>query len=273
MDAAGSTAPSLELSVFIGADGFRVTSLGAGLAPGCATAGQGVTVPNKNGAYDFEGLTACAVKLKATPAGTGSAVTLAATPATKYQTVISTMDALRKSGGTDLFPDVTFGLARAEAATNSASSSSVPSPAVLPKPSAAPRPPARPAEPAPQPTVTTSSSDDGEGVAVLVSKSSIIVDDQVVLPIPSDAELGVDAKYKRTGRADLYIVPLANALRTWREQDRQVRTATGKDPSFSEAILIADAGMPYRLLTEVLFTLGQSEFAKFHLMVLQSSAK
>ena len=35
------------------------------------------------------------------------------------------------------------------------------------------------------------------------------------------------------------------------------------------AILIADQSTPYRLLTEVMFTLGQTEFAKFHMMVLQ----
>jgi hypothetical protein len=45
--------------------------------------------------------------------------------------------------------------------------------------------------------------------------------------------------------------------------------ALGKDASHSEAIVIADVSTPYRLLTEVLYTLGQTEFAKFHMMVLQ----
>lgn len=110
-----------------------------------------------------------------------------------------------------------------------------------------------------------------EGVAVLISKSQIVVDDNVICPVPADATHGVEGKYKRSGPTDLYIVPLANALQSWRERDRQVRLATGKDPSASEAIIIADSGTPYRLLTEVLFTLGQSEFAKFHLMVLQGA--
>jgi biopolymer transport protein ExbD len=110
-----------------------------------------------------------------------------------------------------------------------------------------------------------------EGVPVLISKTAIIVDDNVVATVPADATHGVEGKYKRTGPTDLYVVPLANALQSWRERDRQVRIATGKDPSSSEAIVIADANTPYRLLTEVLFTLGQCEFAKFHLMVLQSS--
>jgi biopolymer transport protein ExbD len=123
----------------------------------------------------------------------------------------------------------------------------------------------------PKSVLTTEASQ--EGVAVLISKSQIVVDDNIVAPVPTDATHGIEGKYKRSGPTDLYIVPLANALQGWRERDRQVRLATGKDPSSSEAIVIADSGTPYRLLVEVLFTLGQSEFSKFHLMVLQSSKK
>jgi biopolymer transport protein ExbD len=45
--------------------------------------------------------------------------------------------------------------------------------------------------------------------------------------------------------------------------------ATGRDPTRSEAILIGDTSTPYRLLTEVMYTLGQTEFSKFHMMVMQ----
>lgn len=108
-----------------------------------------------------------------------------------------------------------------------------------------------------------------EGAAVMISRSQIVVGDDVICPVPQDASHGVEGKYKKSGSTDLYIVPLANALQSWRERDRQVRLALNKDASGSEALIIADAGTPYRLLTEVLFTLGQSEFNKFHLMVLQ----
>lgn len=123
----------------------------------------------------------------------------------------------------------------------------------------------------PKSVLTTEASQ--EGVAILISRSAIIVDDNAVVPVPADATHGVEGQYKRSGPTDLYIVKLANALQSWRERDRQVRLATGKDPSASEAIIIADANTPYRLLVEVLFTLGQSEFGKFHLMVLQGSKK
>ncbi len=112
-----------------------------------------------------------------------------------------------------------------------------------------------------------------EGVAVLISKSHIVVDDSIACPVPSDPTHGIEGKYKRSGPNDLYIVPLANQLQSWRERDKQVRAATGAKDLRSEAIVIADANTPYRLLVEVLFTLGQTEFSKFHLMVLQGAKK
>ena len=108
-----------------------------------------------------------------------------------------------------------------------------------------------------------------EGLIVLISKSSITVDENTVCPLPADASHGVEARYKKAGPNDLEITPLENATSQWRERDRQLRIAQGKDPNASEAIIVADKATPYRLLCEVLFTLGQTEFSKFHLMVMQ----
>jgi biopolymer transport protein ExbD len=110
-----------------------------------------------------------------------------------------------------------------------------------------------------------------EGVPIIISKSHIMVEDEAVVDVPQDATHGVEAKYKRGGPNDLYITKLGQTVKAWRDTDRQIRQATGKDASGSEAIVIADKDTPYRLLVEVLFTLGQNEFNKFHLMVLQSS--
>jgi biopolymer transport protein ExbD len=112
-----------------------------------------------------------------------------------------------------------------------------------------------------------------EGVLVTISKSQILVGDDKILSLPgreSLAQAGVDARFKRSGPNDLFIVPLGNALMSARRTDIAVRRAKGLDPSSSEAIVIADKGTPYRLLMEVLFTLGQSEYGKYHLMVIQS---
>jgi biopolymer transport protein ExbD len=113
-----------------------------------------------------------------------------------------------------------------------------------------------------------------EGLPVIVSKSQIIVGETVVGPVPADAaQYGIEAKYKRGSRNDYFIVPLGSALQAWRDSDKRIRQATGKDPTRSEAILIADVSTPYRLLTEVMYTLGQTEFSKFHMMVLQGAKK
>ena len=123
----------------------------------------------------------------------------------------------------------------------------------------------------PKSVITTEASQ--EGVAVLISKSWIIVDEQQVVPVPGDATHGVEGRYKRGGPNDLYITELGNRLHNWRDRDKQAQAILGQDKGGSEAIVIADKDTPYRLLVEVLFTLGQTEFNKFHLMVLQGAKK
>jgi biopolymer transport protein ExbD len=112
-----------------------------------------------------------------------------------------------------------------------------------------------------------------EGVKVTISKTQILVGDNQVVKLPgrqSLAQTGVEARYKRNGPNDLYIVPLGNALQEARKTDKIVRQAKGLDASFSEAVIIADETTPYRLFIEALFTLGQNEFGKYHLMVMQA---
>ena len=112
-----------------------------------------------------------------------------------------------------------------------------------------------------------------EGVTVTISKSQILVGDQKIVTLPgrdSQVQTGVGTQHKRNGPNDLYIVPLGNVLQTARRTDVALRRAKGLDTSGSEAIIIADRTTPWRLFIEVLFTLGQSEFGKYHLMVIQS---
>jgi len=117
-----------------------------------------------------------------------------------------------------------------------------------------------------------------EGVAVIVTKSQILVGDDpnpvVVLPSrESLAQSGLDAIYKKSGINDLHIVPLAESLLHVREMDKRIRIAKGLDPSSSEAIVIVDESTPYRLLIEVLYTLGASSFGKYHLMVISTKKR
>jgi biopolymer transport protein ExbD len=125
------------------------------------------------------------------------------------------------------------------------------------------------------PTSIIQTQPPSEGVIVTVSKSQILVGEDKVLTLPSRdsmVQTGVGARHKRSGPSDLYIVPLGNSLQAARKVDKAIRTAKGLDPSTSEAIIIADSTTPYRLLIEVLYTLGQNEFGKYHLMVMQAKS-
>ena len=125
------------------------------------------------------------------------------------------------------------------------------------------------------PTSIVRTQPPSEGVIVTVSKTQILVGDDKVLTLPSRdsmVQTGVGAQHKRSGPSDLYIVPLGNSLQAARKVDKALRTAKGLDPSSSEAIIIADGTTPYRLIIEVLYTLGQNEFGRYHLMVMQAKS-
>lgn len=112
-----------------------------------------------------------------------------------------------------------------------------------------------------------------EGVKVTISKSQILVGDAVVLQLPErpdQIKSGAGEKYKQGGGTDLFIVPLGNALAEARKLDKAIKVALGEDANVAEAIIIADETTPWRLMVEVLFTLGQSEFNRYHLMVMQA---
>jgi biopolymer transport protein ExbD len=103
--------PKLALDVVILDDGFAISALGHRIAPGCATEGAGLAVEGG----DYAGLTACVEKLKAlSPDFAGERqVTIAANGDIRYQTVIDTVDAVRRTrAGEELFPEVYFGVAR-----------------------------------------------------------------------------------------------------------------------------------------------------------------
>jgi biopolymer transport protein TolR len=110
----GAPPSGLALHVMVVHDGFAVSAMGKHVAAGCKGEGAGLTVGNAGGAYDYAGLTACVARLKETfPDRDGErGAVIAASPDVPYQTVIATMDALRRSGDRELFPEVSFALPR-----------------------------------------------------------------------------------------------------------------------------------------------------------------
>lgn len=89
---------------------------------------------------------------------------------------------------------------------------------------------------------------------LVIEADRITVRGTKVVDLPADRTLGVDPKDKRSGKNDLYIVPLAAVY------------APDAGRTHDGAITIdVDDTTPYRLLIEVLFTLGQSELGRWEL--------
>ena len=109
------TTPTLGLTVLVVPDGFSLKARGGNVAPGCSDTGPGIAIPKKDGEFEDRALKACAAKLKsAAPEFKDEmGVTISANPPIPYQVVISAMDAVRKDeSGEEMFPEVTFGVAR-----------------------------------------------------------------------------------------------------------------------------------------------------------------
>ncbi len=106
---------ALNLTVLIVNDGFSIKASGGNVAPGCEGVGSGIAIPMRSGTYDYDALTDCANKLKQSSADFAdeTQVYISANPGTDYQTVISTIDALRSTRhGEPLFTDVNFKVPR-----------------------------------------------------------------------------------------------------------------------------------------------------------------
>lgn len=105
---------ALNLSAMITSDGVALKTSDGHIATGCNSFGQGVTVPKVDGKYDGKELSRCAreLKKKNERAANELQVTITANPDVDYQTVIETMDALRRDNEGDLFPSVSFGVVR-----------------------------------------------------------------------------------------------------------------------------------------------------------------
>lgn len=105
----------LNLSVLITSEGHSIKTSKGNVAPGCSRAGSGLAIPKKRGSYDFASLTECARKLKqASPEfQEETQVFLSANPGIDYQTLVTTIDAVRETArGEALFPKVNFQVAR-----------------------------------------------------------------------------------------------------------------------------------------------------------------
>ena len=106
-----------------------------------------------------------------------------------------------------------------------------------------------------------------QAVQVTITKKQVIVEGSTVAAVKKGA---VDASVKRDGASGYLINPLLTALEKHATRLKKIEKMTGgKMPFKGEIVVVADQGLPYRLISEVLYTAGQAEYGKYRLLVLK----
>ncbi len=104
-----------------------------------------------------------------------------------------------------------------------------------------------------------------KALSLTITKRAILVGDDEVAAVKKGE---VDSSIKRDGQSSFLINPLLDLLQKHATRLKKLEKR-GFAKFEGEVLLIADQGIPYRLISEVLYTAGQAEFAKYRLMVLK----
>jgi biopolymer transport protein ExbD len=105
-----------------------------------------------------------------------------------------------------------------------------------------------------------------QAVALTITKRIVMIDGEAVCPITSGR---VDPQLKRDGDNGYYITPIVDMLSKIANREKKIAELTGQKFD-GELTIVADKTTPYRLLTEILYSCGQAEYANYRLLVLKS---
>jgi biopolymer transport protein ExbD len=106
-----------------------------------------------------------------------------------------------------------------------------------------------------------------QAVQVTLTKNALVVEGDPVAAIKKGL---VDASVKRDGASGYLITPLLSILQKHTTRLKTIeKMSQGKMKFKGEIVLVADQTLPYRLISEVLYTAGQAEYGKYRLLVLK----
>jgi biopolymer transport protein ExbD len=105
-----------------------------------------------------------------------------------------------------------------------------------------------------------------QAVPITITKRVLLVEGEAVAAINNGR---IDPQLKRDGDNGYYITPLVELLSKVARREKKVAEVTGQKFD-GELTIIADKTTPYRLLTEILYSCGQAEYANYRLLVLKA---
>jgi len=109
-------------------------------------------------------------------------------------------------------------------------------------------------------------------VNITVSRTAISVDNMAI-PGLELKDGKVDASQKRQGEDSYFITQLNKVLVDAVEKKRKLESINPDVKFDGTCTIIMDRELPYRLLTEVMYTAGQAEFSKFKFAVVAESGE
>jgi biopolymer transport protein ExbD len=115
---------------------------------------------------------------------------------------------------------------------------------------------------------STSKVEVAEALGVQISRSSIVVDGKPVLELRNGI---VDPSLKQGGSSGFLITPLYKTLSEIRDRKKRTAAKFANQPFVGDVQVIADKRTPYRTLSEVIYTLGQTEFKNLRFIVNKKS--
>ena len=116
--------------------------------------------------------------------------------------------------------------------------------------------------------VSTTELHPQENISITISQNELAVNEKAVVPLDRGH---IPSKYKDGQKAEaFYVGPIYDALK--KEVDKQKYIAQfNKNAPFTGRInVIADRGISYRTLMEVLYTAGQAELGEYKFMVMKN---
>lgn len=105
-----------------------------------------------------------------------------------------------------------------------------------------------------------------DAVPIAITTRAILVNDE---PIAAVVDGKVDPSIKRGGATGYLINPLYDALEAERRKQETIARYNPQQTFKGLATIIGDKGTQFRLLTEVMYTAGQAQFANFKFAAIQ----
>jgi biopolymer transport protein ExbD len=115
---------------------------------------------------------------------------------------------------------------------------------------------------------STSKVEVAEALGVQISRSAVVVDGKPVLELRNGI---VDPSLKQGGSSGFLITPLYKTLSEIRDRKKRTAAKFANQPFVGDVQIIADKRTPYRTLSEVIYTLGQTEFKNLRFVVNKKS--